>query len=110
MKYKEIAHEIKHRFQTIDKLAKKSTPKFDEEVVHDFRVEVKKLRAFLRLINSELAKAEALKIEKDLKQFYRHLGAVRSIQMHLQYIDDMLPRGKHAIKPYLQLLKNEMNE
>ena len=110
MKHKEIAHEIKHRFHTIDKLAKKSIPKFDEDVVHDFRVEVKKLRAFLRLINTELAKEISFKIPKKLKVFYRHLGAIRSIQLHLQYIADTVPRGKHVIKPYLQLLRNEMNE
>ena len=110
MKHKEIAHEIKHRFHSIDKLAKKSIPKFDEDVVHDFRVEVKKLRAFLRLINTEVKEDEILKIPKKLKLFYRHLGAIRSIQLHLQYIDNTLPNGKHDIKPYLQLLRNEMNE
>ena len=110
MKHKEIAHEIKHRFHSIDKLAKKSIPSFDDDVVHDFRVEVKKLRAFIRLINTEVKEEKTFKIQKKLKLFYRHMGAIRSIQLHLQYIGNAHPHVKNDIKPYLQLLRNEMNE
>jgi CHAD domain-containing protein len=110
MKHKEIARKIKRQFHAIAKLAKQSTHAFDEDILHEFKVEVKKLRAFLRLINTEAEKNGAFKIPKKLKLFYKHIGVIRSIQLHLLYIDKISPNANHAIKPYLQILYNEMDE
>ena len=108
MKHKEIAHDIRHQFNVITKLVKKSTQEFDEDIIHDFRVEVKKLRAFLRLIST--GKDSPIKMHKPLKQFYRHAGTIRSIQLYLYYIKTTLPYVSHHIDPYLQLLQTEMDE
>ena len=59
MKEKEIVEIIEDRFKKIDTLAHIILNDFDEEAIHDLRVEVKKLRAFLRLLD----------IKKDLLKF-----------------------------------------
>jgi CHAD domain-containing protein len=110
MKHKELAREIRQRFQAIEKLAKKSTPDFDQEVVHDLRLEVKKLRAFLRLVNTEAKHNGVFKIRKKLKNFYRHTGAIRNIQLHLHYVTVTLPPGNYNVDPYLQILHTELDE
>lgn len=51
MKEKEIAEVVEGRFKTIKKLSHKIIKEFNADDIHDFRVEVKKLRAFLQLRN-----------------------------------------------------------
>ena len=67
MKEKEIVEIIEDRFKKIDTLAHIILNDFDEEAIHDLRVEVKKLRAFLRLL--DIKKDGEPIIPKLLKKF-----------------------------------------
>ena len=68
MKQKEIIEIVEHRFKTIHKLDYKIIKEFDANDIHDFRVEVKKLRAFLRLANIK-KEVDGPLIPKLLKHF-----------------------------------------
>ncbi len=62
--------------------ATRIAPVFEEEEIHSFRVETKRLRAFLRLVESE-EEAPGFKLGKRFKGVYAAAGAVRDPQMHL---------------------------
>lgn len=106
MKEKEIVEIIEDRFKKIDKLTHKILNDFDEDDIHDMRVEVKKLRAFLRLL--DIKKNGEPLIPKLLKTFYGYVGIVRDIQLHkhslFKYITD-----DNVDKPetYIKILTDE---
>jgi CHAD domain-containing protein len=81
MKEKEINEIIEDKFKILNKLSQKITRKFDVDDIHDFRVEVKKLRAFLRLLDNKKGNDESI-IPKLLKTFYGYVGIIRNIQLY----------------------------
>lgn len=106
MKQKEIVKIVEARFKTIDKLCHKILKKFNTADIHDFRVEIKKLRAFLKLCDNKKVKKPG--IPTLLKSFYGCTGLIRDIQLYklslLKYTTD-----KNIKQPaeYTTLLKNE---
>jgi len=107
MKKKEIAEVVEESFETLEKLRHKILEEFDADDIHDFRVEVKKLRAFLRLVNIKKDDDEPT-IPKLLKTFYGYIGIVRNIHLlrhHLfKYVTDHSV-GKPAA--FLKLMRND---
>jgi CHAD domain-containing protein len=107
MKEKEINEIIEERFKTIDRLSRKITKEFDADDIHDFRVEVKKLRAFLRLLDIKKEDNEPV-IPALLKTFYGYIGIVRNIQLYqhslFKYITD---HGIDIPEAYMKLLNDE---
>jgi CHAD domain-containing protein len=80
---------------------------FNEDENHNFRVEIKKLRAFIRLVN--LCNTENLnRIPRAIKKFYQTAGDIRNIEIHEQRIE-RLCEDLLIEKPqlYLQSLINE---
>lgn len=80
---------------------------FGLEDLHNFRVEIKKLRAFIRLINAGIASEKKIKLDKYVKRFYNAAGAVRNFQLHQQRVIALC--GNLALtKPlaYLNVLKS----
>ncbi|HEX4851970.1 MAG TPA: CHAD domain-containing protein, partial [Puia sp.] len=59
---KDIIHYINAQFEKLRDLAGKATKKFDKTQIHHFRVRVKKLRAFLRLLQSNPSQKKKLRI------------------------------------------------
>ncbi len=92
-------------FDKIESLSKKSAEAFRKEDIHRFRVEIKKIRAFLRLINVELGKPSVLKVPKSIKKFYKRSGDIRNMQNHLAWVNQFF-RGKSRPSGYLSLLRN----
>lgn len=80
---------------------------FQKEDIHDFRVEIKKLRALFRLVNTSET-THLLEIPKPIRKFYRFVGNVRNLQLHEQRIRS-LRKDLLIEKPvlYLQILSNE---
>ncbi len=109
MQQKEIEHIIKKIFKKLNQLLSQIKKDFEKDAIHDFRVEVKKFRAFLRLLALELEDADDLKLPKKLKEVYSSAGKVRDIQLQLFRINDIY---KEENKPseYLLLLQKEMKK
>jgi CHAD domain-containing protein len=108
MKRDTIIHVFGKRFKKIRKHYYKLLEDFDAEEVHDFRLEIKKLRAFIRLVNKGLPEDEPLKMEKNLKTFYSSTGNLRNLELHQQRInlfcEDLLLEKPEL---YFQVLKKE---
>lgn len=60
---------------------------FGAESNHAFRVEVKKLRAFLRLLRFSQPQADGLHLPKSFHEFYQAVGTIRSIQIQKQWVE-----------------------
>jgi len=58
---------------------------FDKDANHNFRTGIKKLRAFIRLVNTS-QKDHPNKIPGKIKKFYRLAGDARNLQLHEQRI------------------------
>lgn len=75
--------------------------------IHHFRVEMKKLRAFIRLTNLTTPDQQK-KIPKELKRFYNTCGNIRNLQLQQQRItnlaSDLLMEAPDL---YLQYLRDE---
>jgi len=107
MKEKEIIKIVKDRFKTINKLPHKIIRDFDTDDIHDFRVEIKKLRAFLRLLDTE-KEIEGPLIPRLLKTFYGYVGIIRNIQLHRHSIFKYITDYKiEEPKEYIQILDEE---
>jgi CHAD domain-containing protein len=107
MKEKRIIKIVEDRFKAINKLQHKIIKKFDADDVHDFRVEVKKLRAFLRLLDAEKEMEKPL-IPRLLKTFYGYVGIIRNIQLHRHNIFKYITDYKiEEPKAYIQILDDE---
>jgi CHAD domain-containing protein len=86
MKQKKIAAVINKRFKKTDKVFCKIISGFEMESIHEFRTEIKKLRAFFRLLNVEINDDSKLKIPKKMKAFYGYAGTIRNLQLQLKNI------------------------
>lgn len=109
MKEKKIAEIVKDRFRKIGKFFQKIIKDFDSDDIHDFRVEIKKLRAFLRLLDTENEMDHPLITER-LKFFYGYVGVIRNIHLHRQtlykYMNDYKIEKPAA---YFKILDEEEN-
>lgn len=86
MKKQLITLVIKKRFTNIQEYASQMLVVFGEEAVHDFRTEIKKLRAFLRLLNTGHTK-NRFSISKKMKVYYWYAGSIRNLQLHIKNLD-----------------------
>jgi CHAD domain-containing protein len=81
MKLPAVRLVIQHHFQKAKSLGKSLADKFEEEDIHNFRVEVKKLRAFLRLSASAPHAAVRARLARKLHAFYDMTGIIRVLQL-----------------------------
>jgi CHAD domain-containing protein len=85
MKAKKIVKLLSKRVDKVAKHCKETDVAFDQQAIHDFRVEVKRLRALLRLLqlyNTGLT----LKLSRKLKRLYDVAGEIRNSQLETQKI------------------------
>jgi CHAD domain-containing protein len=110
MKSEEIISALDKRFKKVEKHYNKSFEDFELEEIHGFRLEMKKLRAFIRLINTNLPEDKKIKTRGKIKSFYNTTGNIRNLQLHQQRVSHICD-GMLLEKPvlYLQLLHNEEN-
>src|SRR5665647_1643877 len=86
MNKEEIKHITDTHYKKIKKHIKQVTKDFDVEAIHQFRVEYKKLRAFLRMMSQQKGNAGEIKISKKLKKGYNISGVIRDLQLQQQRI------------------------
>lgn len=80
MDKKEIRHIVHVFYKKLKKRFNQISPGFDPEAIHQYRVEHKKLRAFLRLLSLQ-SKNDKIKIPGKLKRIYRCTGELRDLQL-----------------------------
>jgi CHAD domain-containing protein len=74
------------RFSKINLVLQKVDHSFDTTDIHDFRVEVKKLKALIRLFNSAVLDSPICHFPKKLNKIYKALGHLREWQIQRQKI------------------------
>jgi CHAD domain-containing protein len=105
-----IKHITNNHYRKINKHIKEVCEYFDVEAIHQFRVEYKKLRAFLRMISQELETAGKIKIYKKLKKAYNISGAIRDLQLQQQRIVEATKQELKKPRAYLALLRKEIDK
>jgi len=108
MNKKTIQHITRSYYKKINKQLNKIAADFDPEQIHQFRVNYKKLRAFLRMISPQNKPANKLSISKKLKSCYHIAGLLRDLQLQQQHIIKAAKRDLIKSTPYLNLLREEM--
>jgi CHAD domain-containing protein len=107
MKKDDIIDVYKSRFKKLSDSFQKVPEEFAMDDIHRFRVEMKKLRAFIRLTNLTTPEHQH-KIPKNLKKFYNTCGNIRNLQLQLQRItnlaSDLLMEAPDL---YLQYVRDE---
>lgn len=109
MKGEQIKQVLERKTKKISKLCEQLSPAFDEETIHKFRVEVKRLRSLLRLVNAN-KEQPALKLPKKFKQLYDIAGSIRDAQLEIKKIGDWhitLPTYSQHLSQSIQIKKNE---
>lgn len=88
MKKNEIEEVVAGHFKKLDKLFPKIIAGFELGDIHNFRIEIKKLRSFLHLLDMEVDGEPPGKITKKMKTFYGYMGVIRNLQLHIQNINN----------------------
>jgi CHAD domain-containing protein len=109
MKQKEIAETVEGTFKKINKLLHKIIKEFNAGDIHDFREQVKRLRAFLRMVYMD-DKDEKPVLPGPLKTFYGYIGIIRNIKLQKHRLFEYIEKY-NAGKPhqYTDILDKEKN-
>jgi CHAD domain-containing protein len=105
MKHTAIQHLVEKRMRSIGNYYTMIMEDCTMENIHDLRVQIKKLRAFVALVNMAQPGKMPLSIHPQLKQFYDIAGELRSLQLQQQRI--VLLCSDRLLQPpvyYLQYL------
>lgn len=100
MTQQETIHILKSHFEKIQASFDIAITYLDAEDIHAFRVEVKKLRAFLHLAPGEIK----VRLPGRLHVFYQMIGEIRNLQLQEQRIRDAVPLQSDLPQTYLNLL------
>ncbi len=103
MTQQETIHTLKSLFEKIQASFDVAIAYLDAEDIHAFRVEVKKLQAFLHLVSS----GAKVKTPGRLHLFYRMVGEIRNLQLQEQRIRDAFLCQSCLPQTYLNLLAIE---
>lgn len=107
MKANAIIDTYQARFRKLSKYYYATLEDLRLKDIHHFRIEMKKLRAFIRLINLASIEDQG-KIPKALKRFYNITGNIRNLQLHQQRVNELCKDLNLGIPSfYMQLLKDE---
>jgi CHAD domain-containing protein len=108
MKKNKIKTQVAGHFKKSIPLSKKTVNGFGQEDIHDFRVSIKKMRAWLRLLNTEWGEPPVLKTPKSVREFYHDAGDVRNVQVQMEQVQNLC-QGKPPAG-YLGLLQKELDQ
>lgn len=109
MKKDQLEHITTKHYKKIYFYLKKVANDFDAETIHQFRVEYKKLRAFLRLLSIAVS-SEEIKISNKFKNVYRVAGSIRDIQLVKKSMVEITPDGIKKPTAYLSILQKELKK
>jgi len=109
MKKEEIDELVDDCFKKINKYFHKAIIDFQSEDIHDFRLEIKKLKAFFHLINMESGDGFSCRITKRMKTIYGYFAIIQNLQFQLREIQEC-PKNCNAGIPkgYEKMLDAEL--
>src|ERR1035437_9765630 len=109
MKKEGVIEYVRESFKKIHKLLGHILNDFNEGSIHEFRKEIKRLRAFLRLLSVEKEEENKLRITKKLKTFYGYVGIIRNLQLQQKNISEHIKISSGKLpEAYFKSLIKEM--
>ncbi len=103
-----IAHIINGQYRKLQNHLKKIDKELNSEDIHQFRVEFKKLRAFLRMLSVKREIADEINLSKKLKTCYRITGLIRDFQLQQERIANIVTLQSEKTKAYNKQLQEEI--
>jgi len=110
MKNSDLAHIIHYYFKKLINYSDQMKKGFSKEAIHLFRVNVKKLRAFLRMIRTATEEPHQLKFPRRFKKMYSMTGKIRDRQLCLERIQDNKKVGDSRRGSKIHSLEKEIKE
>ncbi|HEY6504891.1 MAG TPA: CHAD domain-containing protein [Chitinophagaceae bacterium] len=110
MENRELRHIVHYYFKRLNKNAERMKRDFNEEAIHLFRVDVKKLRAFLRLMRPAAKEPGQLKFPTKFKKLYSLAGKIRDRQLYLERIRQYNKAGNGRSRNKIYVLQKEIKE
>ena len=109
MKKSEIDEFIENRFKKIEKYFHKSIHSFETEYIRQFRMEIKRLKAFLHLISMESDDGLSYRITRRMKTLYGYFGIIRNLEMQLSETKKYVQSPVHNTPAcYINTLEKEL--
>lgn len=108
MDKKKVIHITDDLFRKLKKRFNQVIPGFDLEAIHQFRVEYKKLRAFLRMLSRQ-GKPGKISITGRLKRMYRCAGSLRDLQFLEQRLQVDLKQPGKELPDCIGIIQQEMD-
>ena len=105
-----IKNIIKKKYKKIRRRLTKAKKEFNEDAIHDVRVEYKKLRAFLRMLSSKSGEEKSLAVSYGLKNCYTIAGKIRDLQLHQKFILDTSKNEAQNPSGYIDLLQKHIDK
>jgi CHAD domain-containing protein len=109
MEREQIRLVIKKKVDQLSAASKIIDKEFDKEAIHTFRVTIKSLRSFLRLLNTGGQK-KLLKIPEKIKRLYHIAGAVREAQLEMEMIAEKQAALPHYCNKLHLVLERQKKE
>ena len=88
MEHNQIIEKYRSLFKKLSKHYHNIVKGFDIDGIHDFRVEIKKLNAFIKLVNLATPDKQH-KVPNNIKSFYNVIGNLRSLELQQQRIKSL---------------------
>ncbi|MBL7761387.1 MAG: CHAD domain-containing protein [Sediminibacterium sp.] len=108
MKKKQLARIAKGYCLELMLSSEKLLPGFSIGAVHRYRVQYKKLRAFLRMLRTGSTASGYLRLPKQLKTVYGLAGSIRDLQLHKQQVQYIFHNKQKKPESYLLKVKQEI--
>lgn len=107
MKRAYLAEVIKKHGRRIKKYSEQLPGSFETEMIHELRVEYKKLRAFMRLLKMD-PRTRHLIMSPDFKTLYAAAGEVRDLQLFLPKVITRTEENNIPLPVYIQHLQQRL--
>jgi len=106
LKYlEEIVHKYCHK---LAEHANAIPGKFDKEDIHELRVNYKKLRAFIRLLQEDADSSKHLSIPESIKNVYQAGAEVRDRQLFLDFINASIKNVTEALPQFVSGINKDL--
>ncbi len=109
MDQEKIRAVIKAKVAELSVLSEKIGDGFDKEPIHKFRVAVKSLRSFLRLLRTQ-PNTPSLKMPKSFKRLYQIAGAIRDAQLEMEQLAGKQPELPHYMDKLHKMIERQKSE
>ena len=108
MKRAYLAEVIKKHGRRIKKYGELLPGSFETETIHELRIEYKKLRAFIRLLQMDVDASRHLAISPAFKAVYHAAGKVRDLQLFLPQVILQAEKENTSLRNYIQQLQQQL--